>query len=105
MINNDHLLQASLGPLVVATVDQTQLATSLAPVENLKSLSLLSLYLSLYLNCQGAVAINVIVVFVFVFHIIPTIVIIQRTSITFWIAAMTSGSLDNALGDIAKFYV
>ena len=43
MITNDHLLQASLGPLVVAAVDQTQLATSLAPVENLKSLSLLSL--------------------------------------------------------------
>ena len=43
MITNNHLLQASLGPLVVAAVDQTQLPTSLAPVENLKSLSLLSL--------------------------------------------------------------
>ena len=69
MITNDYLLQASLGPLVIATVDQTQLPTSLAPVENLKSLSLLSLSLSLYLNCHGAVAINVIVVFVFVFEL------------------------------------
>ena len=76
-----HLFQASLSPLIVPTVDQPHLSASLATVKNLKMSSLVSLSSSFsYIIYNHHLRVH---------HYSTKLI-----PLTFWMAAMTSGSLD-----------